>query len=273
MIRQLARSIPFVYKTYGYLQYLYYEYLLNKSTKHDLENHLDQDGIPYPPAKLRWRVHGAFDLQSFIDVGLRDCTDIVDLLSRIDKKVSDFNSILDFGCGCGRVIRYLRKHTNFSRICGTDIDNEAVIWCQKNLLPLTFYNNPFEPPSSFSDARFDFIYAISVFTHLDEDMQLAWLNELKRITKVGGIILLTVHGPSCYGKFTNAESNVLKTKGFLFHVSQTGRFKMDGLPDFYQTTYHSREYIYREWGKIFTVLDYIDQGVNGHQDAILLLKE
>jgi len=43
------------------------------------------------------------------------------------------------------------------------------------------------PPMSYEDNMFDFVYSISIFTHLPEDMQFAWLQELQRITKPGGI--------------------------------------------------------------------------------------
>ena len=272
MIRHYARSIPAVYKAYKNLQFFYYQYHLHIANKQDRGNPLDQHSIPYPPAKLRWRVHGDFGLQGFVDIGQKNGSDIIDALARNDKRLADFNNILDFGCGCGRVIRHLHRQSQASQFIGTDIDHEAVSWCQENLPPNAFYTNDFQPPTRFADGQFDFIYAVSVFSHLDEDMQFAWLHELKRITRVGGIILLSVHGPACYRQFTPIENNTLKTKGFLFCVSQTGPLKMDGLPDFYQTTYHSKEYIQREWGKIFTLLDYVEKGINDHQDAVLLLR-
>jgi predicted SAM-dependent methyltransferase len=41
---------------------------------------------------------------------------------------------------------------------------------------------------------FDFIYAISVFTHLGEQLGLSWIQELKRILKPGGHLYMKVHG-------------------------------------------------------------------------------
>jgi len=41
---------------------------------------------------------------------------------------------------------------------------------------------------------FDFIYAFSVFTHLSESGQVAWLAELSRILRPGGYLLMTTHG-------------------------------------------------------------------------------
>ena len=51
---------------------------------------------------------------------------------------------------------------------------------------------------------------------------------------------------------------------------QTGRFKLDGLPDFYQDTHHSRAYIEDTWSKYFTIIGYVERGMNKHQDAVIL---
>ena len=272
MIRQFLRSIPVVYKTYGFMQYLWYNYALKKAESQEKVAPVDDDGLAYPPTALRWRVHGAFDLTSFIQVGQRDCQDICTLLAQAGYKLADFKSILEFGCGCGRVLRHLRKQAYDSVFYGTDIDPEGVAWCQTNIEGATFSTNPFTPPSAYSDKQFDFIYAISVFTHLDEDMQFAWLNELKRIVRPGGVLLLTVHGSECYSDLPKKVIDTIESTGFLFRVSQTGKFKVDGLPDFYQSAYHSKGYVEREWGKLFRVLHYAEKGINDHQDAVLLMR-
>jgi predicted SAM-dependent methyltransferase len=52
---------------------------------------------------------------------------------------------------------------------------------------------------------FDVIYATSVFTHLSEEMHFAWIEELLRILKKQGIILITTHGDNCKSKLTSKE--------------------------------------------------------------------
>ena len=43
----------------------------------------------------------------------------------------------------------------------------------------------------------------------------------------------------------------------------------EGLPDFYQTSYHTREYIEREWSKYISVEAFIEKGVNKDQNLVL----
>jgi hypothetical protein len=60
--------------------------------------------------------------------------------------------------------------------------------------------------------------------------------------------------------------------GFMFVTDATGRLKIDKLPDFYQTAYHTQEYIHREWSTYFDVIHYLERGINNHQDAVILRK-
>jgi hypothetical protein len=35
-------------------------------------------------------------------------------------------------------------------------------------------------------------------------------------------------------------------------------------------TYHSEQYVRREWGKYFDILKYVPQDLNNHQDLVVL---
>jgi SAM-dependent methyltransferase len=57
----------------------------------------------------------------------------------------------------------------------------------------------------YPDAVFDFIYAISVFTHLTEDLQAPWRDELYRVLKPGGYTLFTFQGSHHQHHLTEGE--------------------------------------------------------------------
>src|SRR5580765_3709368 len=63
------------------------------------------DGLPVPPARLIMRVAGTPDVKWFLESGRLAAESIHDALERAETPLDTVASILDFGCGCGRVIR------------------------------------------------------------------------------------------------------------------------------------------------------------------------
>jgi ubiquinone/menaquinone biosynthesis C-methylase UbiE len=219
-----------------------------------------------PPVHLIKRVHGADDVFGFDAVGRTAASDLAASIGAHAPK-----SILDFGCGCGRVMRHLWPVFPKAAFSGSDIDGEAIKWCDTNLGDrATFAVNAPMPPLPFEDSSFDFVYAVSVFTHLPEDMQFSWLEELRRVTMPGGIVALTTHGEKIFAKMgLNEEQNSsFRSNGFFYYtVGST-----DGLPDFYRTTFHTHGYIEDKWSKYFDVTGIIDEGMTGHQDIVMCQK-
>jgi SAM-dependent methyltransferase len=104
-------------------------------------------------------------------------------------------SILDWGCGTGRVIRHLPSVIATSnRIFGTDYNPKYVKWCSENLNGIQFKLNDLIPPLDFESSTMDVIYGISIFTHLSEDLHFSWMKELTRVLKNKGVLFLTTHG-------------------------------------------------------------------------------
>ena len=222
-----------------------------------------------PPAHLRRRIHGTDDLASYEQVG-RMVSDTVFSYLNVRGDAASFRG-LDFGSGSGRVLVPLhelcRKHSSsYSAVewFGSDIDRQAITWSQKNLGLIAKFavNNPM-PPLAFHDEFFDFIFSISVFTHIPEDMQFAWLAELSRVLKIRGTALFsTLPLDLLKNRLSDAELR----KGFYYIDGGKGT---DGLPRFYRDTHHSREYIEREWSRYFSIEVFKEKGIAGHQDLIV----
>jgi SAM-dependent methyltransferase len=219
-----------------------------------------------PPAKLRKRVHGDEDLLNFERAGRVVAANIRDAIAPVFA-LDDQSRVLDFGCGCGRVLTHLRKLYSQGMFYGSDIDEEAILWCQGHLSRIgQFVVNGQSPPLPFDDEFFDFVFSISVFTHLPEDMQFEWLAELRRVTKPDGCLLLTTHGASVLKKHADAETmGQFEEKGFYYSRGEG----TEGLPDFYQTSFHTERYIQKEWGKFFEIEKIIPRGIGSYQDLIL----
>jgi SAM-dependent methyltransferase len=83
-------------------------------------------GVKAPPPELRDRVHGSTDIPSFIAVGQQAAAEIHAIAG--DHPITN---VLDFGCGCGRVITFLHELRKATYI-GVDVDQDAVKWSQEN---------------------------------------------------------------------------------------------------------------------------------------------
>lgn len=223
-------------------------------------------GVLPPPRHLQVRVIGGYS-SDFLKSGRDLIGDLDAVLACDNKSLRSFEKILDFGCGCGRVLRPLRHRAAPSQMLyGTDIDAEAIEWCRANYPRIAEFGvNPEMPPMRYPDAAFDFVYSVSIFTHLPEDMQFAWLQELQRIARPGGYLVLSVHGKHYYHDLPPEARCIMQEKGFYYRA--TG--KTEGLPDFYQTAYHSSDYIRAQWSRYFDILAIREVAVSNLQDAVL----
>ncbi|MFK7846254.1 MAG: class I SAM-dependent methyltransferase [Rhodothermales bacterium] len=151
------------------------------------------DGYALPPAHLIYDVIACRWGHVFLDSGERVVDDMAAILDKNNKPLSGFSDILDFGCGCGRLIRQVHQRTD-ANLMGSDYNGTLINWCQEHLPFATFNKNELAPPLDIPDASVDYIYARSVFTHLPLDLQIAWMKELHRVLRKGGCIYFTMHG-------------------------------------------------------------------------------
>jgi SAM-dependent methyltransferase len=225
-----------------------------------------------PPPMLRFRVHGALSESGYLERGRVNAAGYADIISRYAPTKSGL-SILDFGCGPGRVTTGLKELLPDAKIFGSDIDPEAIGWARAHLASTaTFSTNDPDPPLGYQTASFDVVYCNSLFTHLNEQMQFAWLDELARILLPGGLLLATYHGDVTRNSCTPKELAELDRNGILFKVGHTGHLKLDGLPDFYQTTYHTLSYVRSNWTKHFELVQQIPAWLT-HQDLAVLRRK
>lgn len=263
--RAAAKRLPAVRLAAAALRYVEHRARLRREDR--IHRRGEQSGLP--PPRLRFRVHGALDAGSYVTVGAAVAAVVADALESAQLPASP--AILDFGCGPGRVISHLGRRETDWRLFGCDIDEEAIAWARRNLGDMAaFETTDPRPALPYPDRSFDAVYTVSVFTHLDEELQLAWLSELRRILKPGGILLATTHGPLTFSACAPAERRTLDRKGFLYRRGHTGLFKLDGLPSFYQTTFHTPEYVARVWARTFDIENHAIGGMAGHQDLVVM---
>ena len=200
-------------------------------------------------------------------------------LAGVGRRLDEFERILDFGCGPGRILRHMGAVAESCQLHGVDIDSEMVEWCAENIPFATFVTGPHDPPLPYDEASFDLIFNHSVFTHMDERRQDQWLAELKRILVPGGLALLTVHSPrqahQVFRDFANGGQDPepfrdeLERRGILF-IREDG-FIGSTHPDWYHSTFHAPWYIHEHWTQFFALRAYLPEGSHD-QDFVVLEK-
>lgn len=216
------------------------------------------DGPPLPPRRLMVRVAGTADGDWFLRSG-RAAYDAIAANVPLD----GVESILDFGCGCGRVLRYWSGHAG--GVAGSDRDAGAVAWCRDNLAFAAVERNGLAPPLAYADESFDLVYALSVFTHLTTELQTAWRDELRRILRPGGRLLVTTHGNAYLPRLDGEERDRFE-RGEL--VVRWGDLPGSNLC----SAYHPEQYVRTTLAHGFELAAIEPEGARGNptQDLIVL---
>jgi SAM-dependent methyltransferase len=152
------------------------------------------DGLPLPPARLRAQVGPAHaDASYFLESGRQHAELIREVLREGATSVDELGALLDWGCGCGRVLRQWVDLPS-TRVAGCDIDARMVGWCARNLPFADVAVTGMAPPLPYAAESFDLVYAFSVFTHLTEQLQHEWIGECRRVLRPGGNLLISTLG-------------------------------------------------------------------------------
>ncbi len=225
------------------------------------------DGLPLPPARYIFWVTINVWRAIYFHSGQIITADIKSHLQTAGLDLANFRTLLDFGCGCGRISRHLAGLKS-TTLFGVDYNPELVAWCSKNLPFGRFSQNELEPPLQFDDNMFDFILARSVFCCFGEDLQRRWLAELWRVLKPGGILYLSTHG-SQFVAHLPPEQKELYDAGEMVTVS----FGPEGSNNF--GSFHPNAYVTRRMLTGFELLSYKPGEAKPHleQDNYILRKK
>jgi hypothetical protein len=144
------------------------------------------------------------------------------------------------------------------------------------------------PPTDLPGDHFDLVFSYSVFTHLREDVHFAWLDELGRLVKPGGLLILSVRPrqfisycatltassggshsshDALVGLFSDPEQALADYDGGRF-VFVPYRYSRYG--DWGGEACISRAYFEREWTTRFELLDFIEDPDRFVQNLVVL---
>lgn len=162
--------------------------------------------FPWPPPHLIERVGGVTTGPTvFREGGIVDWRRIVTVLRQSGFRFEGA-SVLDFGCGCGRILRHFAGYAPECRFVGVDVDPSPIEWCRSNLQFAEFEPIPLLSPTTLPRGGFDALYSFSVFSHIPLESQRAWLAEFARLLRPGGLAVLTYHGDRAVERWLRGET-------------------------------------------------------------------
>jgi SAM-dependent methyltransferase len=191
-------------------------------------------------------------------------------------------TILDFGAGWGRMLRFFAREAGSDRLFGVDTNERLVDLCRTTEVPAAISRIAPGGLLPFRDGMFDIIYAYSVFTHLPERVHLNALRELARCLRPGGILVATLQ-PRRFLDYcrradptTHVWHKVLR-EGIERIPDAEARFDRGEFitlpnsgPD-YGDVLVPVSYTRRTWSDWFEICDYLDDA-NAFQQAVLTAK-
>lgn len=156
--------------------------------------------LPVPPAEKvfigdgDFRAIGAEFLRHFITLG----------------GLAPEESVLEIGCGIGRMAVPLTQYLTSGRYAGMDIVADGIAWCREAITPvypnfrfehLDLANPLYNPAGAlnggavtlpFEAASFDFILLTSVITHLRTAEVVRYAAEMARVLRPGGRVFMSL---------------------------------------------------------------------------------
>ncbi|MFC1848598.1 class I SAM-dependent methyltransferase [candidate division CSSED10-310 bacterium] len=190
------------------------------------------------------------------------------ITSIVDWRWGNFSQVrkfLDFGCGYGRLTRFLINNLPPQRIWGADIQRDAVKF-QVAYHAINGLISTSVPEEFKTEHRFDCIYVVSLFSHLPPHTFQRWLEVLYNLLDPSGILIMSTHSMSL---LPPQDRN--NNRGILFFPDSESRaLDKNEYGATYVTEAFMRQVIKRVTGQ--SIFRCIKRGLCGWQDLYLISK-
>jgi SAM-dependent methyltransferase len=152
------------------------------------------------------RVDGSHDVREFVWIGESTVRWLIDC------GLQPHHRVLEIGCGIGRMAIPLTRHLKGGgSYDGLDITRDKVAYCRRTIgrrhphfrFRLADVHNKYYNPSGtqkaatyrfpYDDATFDFVFLVSVFTHMLPDGMTRYLGEIARVLRSRGKTAITFY--------------------------------------------------------------------------------
>jgi len=244
-----------------------------------------------PPAWLLERCAGAgASARDFLCSGVVDWRRQLACLAQGGVRLEG-SSILELGCGSGRVLRYFARYASACMFTGADSDREQLAWCQDELGFANFSAVPLRAPCALAAGTFDAVLVPEWLQHLEPAAGDAWVEECARLLRPGGVLVACFLGSRAVQRWVSGQAPAsaptadelrgalgrLRAEGALFFgaprpesahpENQVWAATID--PALQGTTFLTRERIAGAWTRRFQLLEHLE-APDDWQDYVLL---
>lgn len=243
---------------------------------------MSRDSSPIPAVVDREN----YNPEAHLDYWMGGLEDFLKVRLAYQKYGIDPQTVFDFGCASGRLLRHYVAHSEIPEIWGSDINGRHIRWLQQFLpervKPIFNYALPSLP---LRDNSVDVITAFSVFTHIDT-FETCWLAELARIMRDDGLCYLTVHNEDTWqllrDQLDNPNNRLLqsmieidpsvaeKIHHPLPDTRSVYRYRPDG--PYRAQVFHSNSYLRQVWGRFFNIEEILP-AYHNRQTVVILRKK
>ncbi|MDO1447621.1 class I SAM-dependent methyltransferase [Rhodocytophaga aerolata] len=213
----------------------------------------------------------------YFKVGLSAISCIEKALIVSGVKRESINNILDFPCGYGRVMRFLRAYFPQATIAGSEIDENYLEFCQKEFACLPILSNTDFTRIKFN-TKYNLIWCGSLFTHLSKDKFIKLLQVFTHILESDGLLVFTNHGRFSLTALKNRWYGIDKKKRRIVEFGY--KFLNYGYTDYAFSKNYGLSLIKPSWiikqlekSTSLKIIMYLEKGWDNHQDVIVCKKE
>jgi len=246
-------------------------------TKDDVLDRMGRDALPLPPFENN---EGYAQTAGLLMYWLFGLSDYLKVMKKTQECAVDVRRVFDFGGSTGRVARHFYCQDEKREVWWCDFKVSSVQWSLKYFpAEMRVFLNTNLPHLPIPDGYFDVVSAFSVFTHID-DLETAWLLELKRVVRPGGMLYLTIHDDTtwCDLKPDDRLAQVIRSAPNGRSLAFDGSPMPDDRVAFqftHETNYnchifHSQAYIRKNWGRFFDVVEILPNQ-HGAQAVVVCL--
>jgi SAM-dependent methyltransferase len=114
-------------------------------------------------------------------------------LAMLATSLQRVESVLDFACGAGRVLRVLKAAFPNAALTACDVWEEGVEFCSKVFGATGVVANE-DPEKTELGGPFDLIWCGSLLTHVDRDAWSRFLKLFRSVLTPGGVLVFTTRG-------------------------------------------------------------------------------